>query len=304
MTRPHHSPVTPTNWTLEDDFSDVPQRNALLLEDAAHLVVERVTREARLRSLVKSPGFAHKTPAAARLWQWCDDSGATMRELDEHGVTCRGGRGRERASRSELGAVGGSGPTVANVARLRALVSTLTAGSDQLRDENTMLRRAVDRARAEADLAGASPVARGESSEAAGADGAAADQETLQRVRRERDTLKNDLGVAQRGLFSAKEQLRVMINKDDEHKKEAAKLTKERVFQAEENGRLAKELDALKTSVDRGLLRPARDGPLRGHPEGIAEARVESSACGGRGGGHALAAPGGLLRRATPSAAP
>ena len=192
-------------------------------------------------------------------------------------------------------------PTVANVARLRALVSTLTAGSDQLRDENTMLRRAVDRARAEADLAGASPVARGESSEAAGADGAAADQETLQRVRRERDTLKNDLGVAQRGLFSAKEQLRVMINKDDEHKKEAAKLTKERVFQAEENGRLAKELDAytLTESLKREL-KVARVEADEADTRSLLlvsatmSATVQSAHVGG----------GGLLRGATPSAAP
>jgi hypothetical protein len=143
-------------------------------------------------------------------------------------------------SRAALSDVGSASPAagddaVAHLKKMRAAVATLTASNDQLKDENRLLHRAVDRARLEPEFT---------TSTKAMADGAAETELLSQDVgvlTGENRTLRAEMAVVRKGLQTAKEQLRALMAKHEAARADGAAAEKARAFAEAELARVRRE---------------------------------------------------------------
>lgn len=138
--------------------------------------------------------------------------------------------------------------TAAQFGKMRDVVSSLSAANDQLRDENTLLQRALDRARNEAEYTFSTKEMDSFANETQpGFDGvqpAAAGSATEEDMR----ILKAEMAVLRRGLAAAKDSLRQAMDKEKELRKEISALTRGKAFHADEAKRLQADLDAARAS--------------------------------------------------------
>ena len=145
--------------------------------------------------------------------------------------------------------------------RTAAVVSSLSSANDQLRDENLLLRRAIENARREPDAPAAvtqlESIARSidesryrEDADAAEEAGGVGDGRESSAGRRGQRTLREQLDEAQvenatlkKGLGAAKESLRQMIDKERELRQQANNATRAKTFLESELEKLQRELD-------------------------------------------------------------
>jgi hypothetical protein len=149
--------------------------------------------------------------------------------------------------------------------RTAAVVSSLSSANDQLRDENLLLRRAIENARREPDAPAAvtqlESIARSidesryredadADADAAEEAGGVSDGRESSAGRRGQRTLREQLDEAQvenatlkKGLGAAKESLRQMIDKERELRQQANNATRAKTFLESELEKLQRELD-------------------------------------------------------------
>ena len=137
----------------------------------------------------------------------------------------------------------------AQMLKLRALIATLTAANDQLKDENATLRRGAREARLEPDYTFSPSDARQQ-----GRSGAAVIEQLRREIEdslAEKTTLLAEAAVMQKGLSNAKDQLRAAMGREEEGKRELAALQKRNAFLVEEVDRLEKSIESHKEASRR-----------------------------------------------------
>ena len=130
-----------------------------------------------------------------------------------------------------------------HINRLRATITTLSSANEQLRDENTVLRQAANRARDEPDYTYFGSGGRGPSAspipQSPAHSHAAEESEALQaHLQTEIRTLNAELAILQRGMQSAKEQIRNAAQREENYEREISMLNREKKALEDEVHRL------------------------------------------------------------------
>jgi hypothetical protein len=219
MSRCQHDPAILIRLGLECAPADAPPQPLAGLNST-----QRPTREESVPGISPLP----RAPSSATLHRAGSLRAASERGGDAHAAVT------EAATASDQ--------------QQKALISALSSANDQLRDEVVVLRRALERARADGEYTYSSrqlhAIAEGQqgntnttASELAGLSTRA------ERLKTELDAAKEENETLKKGLNTAKESMRQLMETDRDLRKQNSTLSRAKAFLEGELDRLQKELD-------------------------------------------------------------
>lgn len=145
----------------------------------------------------------------------------------------------------------------AEIARLKATLTAMQSNMEHLRDENVLLRKTAADARKEIGYTYAAE-RKGTTTDAAQQVRTTVMPEAAAAMRLESENLalKAEIAVLQKGLQSAREQIRATTEREEEQRREVANLTRSNAFHLDEAERLEAELQSLreKYATSLGIL--------------------------------------------------